>query len=232
MKNLDHIIKKIDKHFNEKDKIREQALSFSRDIIIRCRKTIQYLHRGLMEDAERCFKPASTKLADLFDLTIDHPDVFHAGFVENASQELVEASCLYNILHGEGLPDPDTIPTTYSSYLMGLCDVVGELRRAALDFILEGDSSKANEYLNYMDKIYDAIMSLDYPSGLIPIKRKQDMVRGLIEKTRGELAVAICEQRIEDRTNELRELLDTIGRGKKAKKEKREVMDIDIDKVW
>ncbi len=232
MKNLDGIIEKIDKHINEKDKIREQALRSSRDIIIGCRKAIQFLHRDLIEDAESYIKQASDKLTDLYDLTRDYPDLFHAGFVENAAQELVEAHCLYNIMLGEELPDPDTIQTTYSSYLLGLCDVVGELRRGALDFILEGEALKANEYLNHMDKIYDAIMSLDYPSGLIPIKRKQDMVRGLIEKTRGELAVASCERRIEDRTHEFRGLLDKINGKKKAKEKKKDTMDIDIDKVW
>jgi len=232
MKNLNGIIDKIDKHINEKDKIREQALKSSRDIIIGCRKAIQSLHRDLIKDAEKYIKHASDNLINLYDLTGAYPDIFHAGFIENAAQEYVEATCLYNIIHGKDLPDPDKIQTTYSSYLMGLCDVVGELRRGALDFILKGEASKANEYLTYMDDIYEAIMSLDYPSGLIPIKRKQDMLRGLIEKTRGELAVASCEQRIEDRTHEFRGLLDKANENKKAQKKKKESMDIDIDKVW
>lgn len=232
MKNLNGIIEKIDKHINQKDKIREQALRSSRDIIIGCRKAIQSLHRELIKDAEGYIKNASNNLANLYDLTEEFPDLFHAGFVENAAQEYVEATCLYNIIRGKDLPDPDKLQTTYSSYLMGLCDVVGELRRGALDFILKGKASKANEYLYHMDEIYDAIMSLDYPSGLIPIKRKQDMVRGLIEKTRGELAVASCEQRIDDRTHEFRGLLDKVDGDKKAHKKKKESMDIDIDKVW
>ena len=210
MKNLNNIIKKIDKHIDKKDKIREQALKSSRDIIIGCRKAIQLIHRDLIQDAKNKIKAASAKLADLYNLTKDYPDLFHAGFVENAAQECVEAYCLLNIKSGKELPDPDDIKTTYSSYLLGLCDVVGELRRGALDFILEGETTKANEYLNYMDKIYDAIMSLDYPSGLIPIKRKQDILRSLIDKTRGELAIASFEQRIDDRTHDICGLLDKI----------------------
>jgi translin len=232
MKNLDGIIEKIDEHINEKDKTREHALKSSRDIIIGCRKAIQSLHRDLTEDAKRYIEQASVKLTDLYDITRGFPDLFHAGFVENAAQEFVEAHCLYNIMLGEELPDPDTLQTTYSSYLMGLCDVVGELRRGALDFILVGEVLKANEYLDHMDKIYDAIMSLDYPSGLIPIKRKQDIVRSLIEKTRGELAVASCERRIGDKTHEFRGLLDKVNEKKKVEKKKKETMDIDIDKVW
>jgi len=185
-----------------------------------------------MKEAKNYIKESSVKLVTLYELTEPHPDLFHAGFVENAAQEFVEAHCLYNIMQGKDLPDPDEIQTTYSAYLMGLCDVVGELRRGALDFILDGEATKAHEYLEHMDKIYDAIMSFDYPSGLIPIKRKQDMVRGLIEKTRGELAVASCEQRIDDRAHEFHGLLDRINGQKQVKKKKKETIDIDVDKVW
>jgi translin len=233
MKNLDKIIDKIEQHIDEKDKIREQALRSSRDIIIECRKAIQHLHQDQMKNAEKHIKQASTKLTQLSDITQDYPDIYHAGFVENAAQEVVEAQCLRNIIHGDDLPDPDTIQTTYSAYLLGLCDVVGELRRGALDFILAGDSEKANEYLKLMEKIYDVIIRFDYPNALVPIKKKQDMVRALIEKTRGELVVASCERRIDDKTDEFRGLIDRITTEKKQKEpRKKGDMDIDVDKVW
>jgi translin len=235
MKNLDGIIEKIENHIGEKEKVREDALKTSRDIIICCRKGIQQLHRNQMDEAETYMKQASAKLVQLHDITKDHVDIFHTGFVENAVQEFVEITCLYNIMKGMDLPDPDALQTTYSAYLLGLCDVVGELRRGALDFMLEGNTAKANEYLGYMDRIYDAIMSFDYPSALVPIKKKQDMVRSLIEKTRGELVVSSCEQRIHDRTHEFHGLLDQVTEertNRKKKTDDAEDEDIDIDKVW
>ncbi|MFH1100493.1 MAG: RNA-binding protein [Methanobacteriota archaeon] len=234
LKNLDHIIEKIDHHINEKDKARDEALKHSRDVIIACRKAIQHLHQDHLTEAESFITQASTKIAQLYELTKDHPDIVHAGFVENAAQEFVEVQCLYNIMQGKELPDPDTLQTTYSSYLMGLCDVVGELRRGALDFMLEGDTTRANEYLQHMDRIYDAVMSFSYPSALVPIKKKQDMVRGIIEKTRGELVVASCEQRIGDKTNEFRGLLDEMNHGKPKQIKKQQDdddIDLDLDKV-
>jgi translin len=235
MKNLDGIIEKIENHIGEKEKIREDALKISRDIIICCRRGIQQLHREQREEAEKYITQASEKLASLSELTKSHPDLFHAGFVENAAQEYVELVCLFNIMHGTPLPDPDAIKTTYSAYLLGLCDVVGELRRAALDFMLGGTTEKANEYLSYMDQIYDAIMSFDYPSALVPIKKKQDMIRSLIEKTRGELVVSSCEQRIHEKTHEFHGILDQVNGERVEKKKKQdddEETDIDIDKVW
>ncbi len=231
MNNLTTIIDKIDKHINEKDQIREKALRTSREIIINCRKAIQALHRTKKADAKKLIKKATTEMNTLHAITKDFPDIYHTGYVTNAEQEYVEANCLLNIMNDENLPDPDALNTSYGAYLLGLCDVVGELRRGALDSILEGKPDHANEYLEYMDSIYEAIMSFDYPSGLIPIKKKQDMVRHLIEKTRGELAVASCERRINGKTNEFRGLLDSLTESKKKKK-KASDLEIDIDKVW
>jgi len=232
MKNLDKIVNKIEKSINGKDKIREQALRSSREIIIRCRKAIQCIHQDLMKDAKSYIKKASDKLQDLYSLTREYPELYHAGFVENAAQELVEAHCLYNIMKGKSLPDPDELQTTYSSYLLGLCDLVGELRRTTLDSIRSADTKNADECLNMMEEIYNVIIRFDYPSGLIPIKKKQDMVRGLIEKTRGELAVASCERRIEYRTDEFCGMLDRVNGRKKKTETKKKDSDLDIDDIW
>ena len=232
MKNLNKIVDKIEKSIDDKDKIREQALRSSREIIIGCRKAIQLIHQKKMKNASTNIKQASNKLVDLYNITQGYPDLYHAGFVENAAQELVEANCFYNIMQGKELPDPDKLQTTYSSYLMGLCDLVGELRRTALDSIRNGKAKTADKYLDMMEEIYDVIIRFNYPSGLIPIKKKQDIVRSLVEKTRGELAVASCERRIEYRTDEFRGFLDKMDSEKNKQKNKKSNGDLDIDNVW
>jgi len=232
MKNLEKIINKIEKNIDDKDRVREKSLRFSREIIIGCRKAIQLIHQNSMKKSEILIKDASSKLLELYNFTKNHCDLSHAGFVENAAQEFVEAICLFDIMQEKELPDPDKLQVTYSAYLQGLCDVVGELRRKSLDSILNGKPEKANSYLKFMDQIYDAIIRFDYPSALIPIKRKQDMVRGIIEKTRGELAVASCERRIEYRTDEFRVILDEFNINQKKGKRKDSKNDLNIDRVW
>jgi predicted translin family RNA/ssDNA-binding protein len=103
MNNLDGIIEKIDQRISEKEKVREDALRYSRDIIICCRKGIQQLHRNLPEAAESFRTQAYTQLQELNELTKNHPDIFNTGFVENAAQEYVELHCLANIMRGEDL---------------------------------------------------------------------------------------------------------------------------------
>jgi translin len=230
MNNLIGIINKIEKEIDEKEQVKEQALRLSRMIIINCRKAIQKIHQNQLEIADSLIEKASTSLSELYKSTSSFPDIANSGFVENAAQEFVEAFCFYNILQGKNLPDPDTIQTTYTAYLTGLCDVVGELRRKTLDTILIGEYKKAHQFLEIMEEIYDAVLRFDYPSSLIPIKRKQDVSRSLIEKTRGELAVASCEQRIEFRTDEFKGLIDSINH-KSGSKEKRKKNELDMDRV-
>jgi translin len=233
MRNLEGIIDKIDSHISEKDQAREHALKISREIIIKCRKAIQKLHNDNWDEAEKLIEQSSGDIENLNQVTKKFPDLLHAGFVENAAQEYVEAQCFYNILHEDELPDPDSLQTTYNAYLLGLGDVVGELRRGALDLVMKGDTDRAYEYLGYMDNIYDALMQFDYPSNLVPIKRKQDTARSLIEKTRGELAVASCERRIDDRANEFRGILDQLnGSTEKKSSKKGKNVDLDVDQVW
>ncbi len=232
MKNLEKIIKKIERNIDDKDRVREKALRYSREIIICCRKAIQLIHNNSLKKSNNLINEASSKLLDLYALTKNHNDLSHSGFVENAAQEVVEARCLFNIIKEKDLPDPDELHVSYSAYLNGLCDVVGEFRRKALDLILNGKPEKANDYLKFMEEIYEAILRFDYPSGLIPIKKKQDMIRGIIEKTRGELAVASCERRIEYRTDEFRGILDEMNVNSKKGNKKNSKDDLNIDRVW
>jgi translin len=232
MKNLNKIVDKIEKSIDDKDIVREKALRLSREIIISCRKAIQNIHQNKNKNAEMEINKSTVQLQELYNLTKKHIELYHAGFVENAAQELVEAICLNNIIKGRDLPDPDKIRTTYSAYLLGLCDLVGELRRRALDSIRVGKPKNADKYLKMMEEIYEVIIRFDYPSALIPIKKKQDIVRNLIEKTRGELAVASCEQRIEYRTDEFRGLLDKLTSGKRKPKSKKKENELDIDNIW
>lgn len=232
MNNLDVIINKIEKQMDDKDQKREVALRYSRNIIITSRKSMQHLHQGHFREAEDFLLLSSATLKELYDATKAYPDLATAGFVENAAQEFVEAQCLLNILQNKDLPDPDTIQTTYSAYLKGLCDVVGELRRKALDTILNGEALKeAYHYLTIMEDIYDSILRFDYPSSLIPIKRKQDIARSLIEKTRGEMTVASCEQRIEHQTEGFRKLADEMNK-EEAHLNEQKKQELNIDRVW
>lgn len=229
MKKFKEILERIECRMQELDNARERALSQSREIILSCRKCIQSIHNKDFERARKLLTSASRKLKNLYRMLDGYPELANAGFVENASQEFVEARCLYNLERNRNLPDPDKLGVSYVTYLLGLCDLIGELRRFSLDSMRQGNIEDANRYLEMMEEIYESIMDFEYPSSL---KRKQDIARGLIEKTKSELAVASCEKRINDKIEEFRGLLDMIEKGKIGKDKKREKLELNIDEVW
>ena len=188
VKNLDEVIGDIEVRLDEKDEVRELAIKSSRTIARLAGSGIQGMHRG--DDVSSAIRDAREEVMKLKSLLDGHPDLFHAGFVENAMQEACEAFLVHAILEGHELPTPKGCGVTDTAYLLGLGDVVGELRRVALEHLRSGDIDRASAFLERMERILDALMRFDYPTALVALKRKQDVARSLIEKTRGEVAVA------------------------------------------
>lgn len=201
MKNLDEVISEIESRLDEKDEVRELAIKSSRTVARLAGAAIQGMHRG--EDVATSLQETREEVFKLRSLLDGHPDLFHAGFVENAMQEACESFLVHAILEGEKLPNPKECGVTDTAYLLGLGDVVGELRRFALTALRDGDVASASHSLEQMERILDSLMRFDYPTALVALKRKQDVARSLIEKTRGEVAVAA-------RSHELSKKIDSL----------------------
>ncbi len=202
VKNLDDVISEIESRLDEKDEVRELAIKSSRTIARLAGSAIQGMHRG--EDSAGALQETREEVFKLRSLLDGHPDLFHAGFVENAMQEACEAFLVHAILKAEPLPTPKECGVTDTAYLLGLGDVVGELRRFALTDLRDGDVAGASVTLERMERILDALMRFDYPTALVALKRKQDVARSLIEKTRGELAVAARSHELEKKLDSFR----------------------------
>ncbi len=202
MKGLRPIIDDIERELDEKDTVRELAVKSTRAIARVSGLAIRALHRG--EEVQGLLAEAREEASKLKSVLEDHPEMYHSGMVEAAHQELVEASLSFSILHGEPLPAPEQLGVTATGYLLGLGDTVGELRRFALEGLKGGDVASAGRYLDMMEEIYDEIMRFDHPTALVAVRRKQDVARALIEKTRGEVAVAARGWELEKKLDGLR----------------------------
>lgn len=229
MRDIEDILDKIGNRMKELDTVRERSIALSREIILSCRKTIQSVHNRDFVLARKFLKSADKKLKKLYEVLSDYPELRNAGYVENAAQEYVEARCIYNLEKSRPLPDPDDLNISYATFLLGLCDTIGELRRFSLDAMKDGDLHRANNYLAMMERIYDSITNFDYPPAL---KRKRDIARSLVEKTKSELAVASCEKRIQDKIEEFRGFIDAVEKGRESKRKSEKDADLDIDKIW
>ena len=121
-------------------------------------------------------------------------------------QEFVEAKVLNAIINNEEIPDPESLGVTNEGYLLGMGDVIGELRRRAVDNLRHGDMVIASKCLDEMEELYEFLMRFHYPSGMVAIKRKQDIARGVIEKTRGEVAVSMRAHSLEKKISESKQV--------------------------
>ena len=201
MKGLDRIVDRIEAELDEKDRVREAALKSSRSITRLAGSALRGMHRG--EDAARALADALAETKKLRALLADHPDLWHGGSVEGALQEVAEAAVVHSLRKGTPLPDPEALGVTSSACLLGLADAVGELRRFALDRMRDGEIEEAAADLAKMEAIFDALLRFDHPDAIVPLRHKQDVARGLLERTRGELAVAAHGTALERRLREL-----------------------------
>ncbi|MFQ6127814.1 MAG: translin family protein [Thermoplasmata archaeon] len=205
MENLEDTIEGIEARLDEKDAVRELALKSSRTIARLAGEAVRRIH--LNEDVDDLLREVRERNGELSSALQDHLDVYYAGYIESAHQELSEVTILHSIINKKPVPAPSDIEVTDKAYLMGLGDVVGELRRFALDALKRGDTNAANEHLQQMEEIFTMLMRFDFPARLLAIKRKQDIARRLLERTRGEVAVASYGKSLEEKLDSLLEKL-------------------------
>lgn len=227
MDNLEAIAQKIETQLNEKDRLREVTLKTCRDIIRMSRKSIRNVHNGEVNQAAELAAEAVELTTTLKENIQHHPDLLTAGYMENASQELAEASLLLAIERNEPLPTPEDIGVTYTSYLLGLGDVVGELRRKAITLLKESKIAEVESVLLLMESITDQLMEFDYPSGLVPVKRKQDVAKKLLEQMRGDFVMFKKNKEFEEKIDIVLSHLR-----KKGTKDKKDDFGLDVDSVW
>jgi len=195
---LDDLTEEISRYFEAKDQAREEALALTRVVIRRSGAAIRSVHRSEFDRARELTEKAGDALFRIQDLLADHPDVRYAGFVDGAEQEYAEARIVYSIITEQRTPTPQEIGVEMTSYLGGLGDTVGELRRHVLDLIRQGRPEEGEVYLEAMEEIYHLLMLFDYPDAVTKgLRRKGDMARSLLERTRGDLTNAIGQKKLE-----------------------------------
>ncbi len=201
MKNLDAAMDKIEAELDEKDQVREIALKSSRAVVRLSGSAMKDLHRG--ENAAEKLSELKDEVSRLSGLLCDHPDLTRAGYVESAFQEYAEVGLVLSLIETDDVPLPEELGIGSVPYLLALGDTIGELRRFALEELRRGNADKANHLLDIMEDIYHALVRFDYPDAIAAVKHKQDVARSLLEKTRGDVAVATNARRLHDRLDKL-----------------------------
>ena len=127
------------------------------------------------------------------------PDLYQAGYTQDALKEFAEANIVYALVGDEPIPEPEAIGVEYAAYLNGLGEAAGELRRRCLDIIRHAHSDEAERLLAAMDDIYSLLVTVDYPDAITGgLRRTTDMVRGVTERTRGDITTSLRQYQLQE----------------------------------
>jgi len=211
MHKLETIADQIRQKFDVRTAMRDQALAQARQLTRACSLSIRAVHRDDKEGMEIHLVEAQALADKLRNDLKDHPDLFYAGYTQDGLKEFVEANVTCALIQNKPLQTPEELGVEDATYLNGLAEVVGELRRRTLDILRSGYSEEAERLLGYMDEIYSVLVTMDYPDAITNgLRRQTDLARGIIEKTRGDVTFSL---RGEDLSQAIRKLSGQLNGG-------------------
>ena len=197
MYKLEDIAERIRQNFDVRTAKRDEALKQARQLTRACSVSIRAVHRDDKEAMETNLAEAHNLADTLRNDLRDFPDLYYAGYTQDALKEFVEANVTCALIQNQPLQTPDQLGVEDATYLNGLAEVIGELRRSTLDILRSGYSQEAERLLGHMDEIYSVLVTIDYPDAITNgLRRQTDLVRGIIEKTRGDVTLSLRNQQL------------------------------------
>jgi translin len=198
MKNLPTIAEKIHQAFEARTQTRDQALANARQVTRHAAQAIRAIHREEHDTAYEQLDQARELVRVMQADLAQYPELYYAGYTQDAIKEFVEASITCALVENKALPWPEELKVEYATYINGLAEAAGELRRRCLDILRQGYSREAERLLSCMDDIYATLVTMDYPDAVTNgLRRQTDVIRGVVERTRGDLTISLREQHLE-----------------------------------
>lgn len=196
--NLERLREQAQHYLEQKHAARERALPKSRAAIRYCANSIRATHRHEFANASQLLDEAGKLLKEMTEDLRAHQDIFFAGFVQDAQKEFAEAATFSAFAQNQPLPLAPELTLDWAPYLNGLGETVGELRRYVLDQLRRDHLEESERYLEQMDDIYALLTTLDFPDAVTNgLRRTTDAARGILEKTRGDLTVAVGQAQLQ-----------------------------------
>lgn len=188
---------------------RDRALAQARTLTRHCANAIRAVHRDDGKLARQHLEEARNLVQSLRQNLKDLPELFYAGYTQDALKEYAEAALVFALINNNDFPEPQDLHLEPATYLKGLAEAVGELRRRVLDMLMKDNATEAGRLLAEMDDIYAILVTMDYPDAITGgLRRLTDVARGIIERTRGDFTLSLRQERLEDSIRELEIRLD------------------------
>jgi translin len=206
MEKLEQIVEEIRNEFEAKSAVRDAALQRSRRLIRYCANAIRAAHRGDFEESQALLATAGEAAREMTADLVSYPDLYHAGYTQDALKEYVEAQVVHAFIRDGELPAPADLGVEPAAYLKGLAEAASEMRRHSLDLMRQNRLARAEELLAIMDDVYSQLTTVDFPDAVTGgLRRTTDMLRGVVQRTRGDLTTAIRQEMMRQALHEFEE---------------------------
>jgi translin len=216
MDNLPPIVDHIRAELGARSDARDGAIRRSRELIRYCANSIRAMHRGEFVKAKALLETARQVAAQMVCDIEDYPDVYYAGYTQDALKELVEAHAVYAMLRREPIPPLDAlgVQVDYPAYLKGLAEAASEMRRAILDTIRKGNLERGETLLADMEEVYAAMTTIDFPDAITGgLRRTTDALRAVLERTRGDLTISKQQEKLRQALSEFEARINNVSTG-------------------
>jgi translin len=212
MQNFNEIIENTRKIYGERTRVRDETLVQARTLTRLSALTIRAIHRSESNEAADLLNEAHLLVLKMQRDLASYPELYYAGYTQDAIKEFAEANLTCALIENRPLPRPEELGIEYATYVNGLAETIGELRRRCLDILRQGYSEEAERLLNTMDEIYNFLVTLDYPDAITNgLRRQTDLVRGIIERTRADLTLSLREQHLQEALQKFAEKFPGMG---------------------
>ena len=205
---LEDLVKKGAEELRLRDKALDKVMERARRARILSKQAILRIHSGEELEAGKRLEEASGLISEMDAVIEEYPALGRFDQVSAAKEEFSEASIIMGLTKSGEFPDPVALGVPMTSYLMGLGDVPGELRRQALDALRLGNIETAEARLSTMEEIYLSLVTMEEVPLLKGLRRKLDIARGVIERTRSEVTAEAGRRKLGE---SVRRLTDRLG---------------------
>ena len=106
--------------------------------------------------------------------------MYYSGSIKVAEQEFVEALCFYEFVKNKSLPTVSDLGVTSENYLLGLCDLSGELTRKAINASIKENYNETLAIWEFLETLYGELMRFDFRNS--EIRRKFDGIKYDLQK--------------------------------------------------
>lgn len=189
--------------------VREIGLSGSREIIGLSSRSIRAAHRGDYKESQKLIDEGYKKLRLIKPKVVKVSSEINSTFILDGEKELCEAIFFISFISNKIVPSKYNNFFSPSSWLKGMAEAASELRRSALDKIRDNKVNTSEMYLKIMNEVVDVLESVDFPEGVTSgLRRTTDQLRSVVERTRGDITIALERKELENSIESLRKDLN------------------------